>query len=770
LSSFGFLAQGDHDRLTQSFCFRRELFIFIYLASTFPFEELIVDLHDLITNDYLDPLARFLLAFTSKRYLQRLKSPKKLMIDSMADYISKLIGAHGSARQLVWFQQNLDIFVDFKVVVRHAVVVGNMSLLTQFRWEEDLSGSERALRCTFDQGASFRYSMVKLSGHIGCNGSKRILDYFLHLELQVDWPTFVEGALLGGRLSLVEEYRNIYCDVISLESFKYAALCGNIEVLEYMVRTKKIAFTDPGDKFFIDVEYMIDSYLYTQEPVFNDVMFDPTSLEDRFLKLLAFLHERGVQFSSDPSLAKTVLRHVIFYDLPECIVYLENLEQLVSGSVVPRTYFANAIGREGFRSCSISRVCKVIRSYMPGFLTMDELNNFFEATLIRNISEGYLISRGDNFFELVDLVVDPEMKLYPLPRDWLRAANPPCDSHLFMESPEFAHFVERLLQHRICIPFRVIKRVVKSFSDLSALQRIVELFMPLYQLGQQLGLISGDRSGKKSLDLFEAALRRPYDDLIPLFNILLAVGHRPVDFGHLFHRILTAVGEKKLTMKQAEEISKFFDLPGVLIQADIDSGFRYVSPANIDFILRMNCRYRFTSDAFAYLFTEDAPLQSLDDLSDYFHWKLDYLKTANVTIPSDVIARLLGVVKRDQERPFRRIQERPFRRIHPGYIHPGHLFIAVKLLVENYGVQWGRLQEFRLLYEELVTTMDPVDFNQYLAFLTRPFLFSFNIGKVDFLVAVSLRFQKQRSHFAQQRAALLFLLELCYMYHFDIGY
>jgi len=555
--------------------------LLFYVDSSFPFEELIDDLHDLIINDYLDPLACFLLAFTSKRYFQRLKFREKLMIDWMVEFISKVIGVHGSARQLVWFQQNLERFVDFEVVIRRAVVVGNMSLLTQFRWEEDLSGSERALRCTIDQGASFRYSMVKLSGHIGYNGTKSLLDHFLLLGLQVDWPTFVEGALLGGRLSLVEEYHGIFGDLGSFDSFTYASLCGSDAVLEYVVRSKKLTFTHPpgADETFIDLDYLILMHL-CENKVFEALMVESTTHEGRFWTLLAFLHGRGIKFSTAQELAEKILLYVITCDLPECAVYLEQSEQLLSGSVVPRTYFAIAIGLFGFR-CSFSRVCKVYRSYMPGFITMDELNNFFDATLIRKFSEEYLLPRCE-FFEFVDLMVDPEMKLYPLPDYWLKSSRPPCNSHSFMESPEFAHFVERLLQHRICIPFRVMKRLVMSINcGLDALQRIVELFMPLYQLGQQLGLISGDRSGKKSLDLFEAALRRPDDDLIPLFNILLTVGHKPVDLVHLFGRILIAIFKKELTMKRAVDVSKFFNLPEVLTQADIDAAFRYVSPGTI---------------------------------------------------------------------------------------------------------------------------------------------------------------------------------------------
>jgi len=92
--------------------------------------------------------------------------------------------------------------------------------------------------------------------------------------------------------------------------------------------------------------------------------------------------------------------------------------------------------------------------------------------------------------------------------------------------------------------------------------------------------------------LFEAALRCPHDDLISPFQYF-SIGHKPVDLVHLIDRILIAIDEKKFTMKQAEEISKFFNLPGVLTQADIDSAIRYASPGTIAMILNG----RFTSDA-----------------------------------------------------------------------------------------------------------------------------------------------------------------------------
>jgi len=471
----------------------------------------------------------------------------------------------------------------------------------------------------------------------------------------------------------------------SFSCFRYAALCGNEEVLDYVVRSKKFTFTNPpGDnEVFFDIRDFFRNYLHIQCHIFEDVIFDPTTHDLRFLKLLTFLHGRGVKFSSDLRLAENVLNHVIFNDLPKCAVYLESSEKLLSGSVLSRSYFASAIGRSCFRSRpSISTVYKVINSHLNGFIVLDELREFFEGALVWPFSENS-VKTGDQFFELVELVVHPDMTIYPLSYLVLTTGfqNPP-----FSESPEYAHFMERLLQHRICIPFYVVKLLVKVCKDASALHRILKLYIPLYRLGQQLGLIA-DRSGKKTLDLFEAALSRPYDDLIPLFNFLISIGYNPFDLVHLFDCILIAIDKKMLTLKKAEEVSNFFDFPRVLTQVNIDNAFLYVSSENIAFISRMNCH--FTSDAYAHLFTEYAPIESPDKFSIYLHWKLDYLKEAMVAIPSNVVERLLAVIQEKIKRVL------PFRDI-----HAGHLLLAVKILLEDYGVERRELQGLLLFADE----------------------------------------------------------------------
>ena len=673
---------------------------FYDVDSTFPFGELITDLHDLIINYYLDPLARFLLAFTSKSYFQRLKFPQKMNFFDFEIFLRKSIGTHGSSRQLIWFQQNRWAeSIVFEKVVHEAVKSGNVSLLSQFRWEKETSfkdpsgrvRNELALRCTLNQGDSLRYPMFSLSGHIGCSGSMWSLHYFLQLGLKFCWSTFLDGALVGGNLSFVKEpFDGIFAQANSLSCFRYAALCGNEEVLHFVARSKQITFTDPpgvGEVFF-DIKDLL-GHRFNDPTIFKDVIFDPTTHDGRFLKLLTFLHGRGIKFSSDLSLAEKVLDHVIYYDLSECAVYLERSEQMLSGSVLSRGYFASTIGSFAFAFGSrgirspISTFCKVIRSYLNRFIALDELNNFFEAALVCQFTESLVEIRGDPFFELVELLVHPDMKIYPLPHLMLKTElhNDP-----FPKSPEYAYFMERLLQHRICIPFYIMKHLVKVCSDASVLHRMLKLFIPLYHLGQQLGLISADRSEKKTLDLFEAALSRPHDDLIPLFNLLLALGHTPFDLGHLFGCILIRIGKKMLTLKKAEEVANFFDLPRVLTQANIDNAFFYVSSENIAFILRMNCR--FTSDAYGHLFTEYAPIKSPDEFSIYLRWKLDCLKEGIVAIPSNVVERLLTIIKHNE-------WVRPFRRV-----HAGHLLLAVKIL-EDYGMERREMQELRLLADEI---------------------------------------------------------------------
>ena len=499
----------------------------------FPFDELLVELCDVILNEFVDPLSKFFLALTSKKFFNKLKFPKKLRLNKFTEMVSfRWVGGFGNARQLDWFIDNhwksvISHDLGFPSICRGAVVFANPGLFFGLLREEKTSELQLYPHSDFTRpvdvvelrfgNLKFAYQKEEFNYDLGVSGSQSMINEFSRRGFTLDIDLILDGVCYGGHtrmLTSFPEYREWLAR--SSTCFFDAAAGGQKEMMGLLIAEKQYCLPPQtcsrGGKLY-------------PESFLNKIMDDFPAphlfpdYDERVLAFLEFLGEQGVDLA-DYSLMKTAYRAIMYLDLPRSLNHLQKTCHIVE--ILARSDLhvgLNFALRRGNYAAALA-LFRIVPDYCTSSFDMETvLMSLFEWK-IRSESSRFYDTNLDDVFELVSAAVSPSVDAYRIDDDII---FPHDDDNHFIDataSVRFAHFLEQFLQLKILFPHRVMRGVTIRCPDIALLKRLIALYLPLEEKMEYW------KSSRDNLfiEVISGSLERPFEEIGPLWELLYSRG------------------------------------------------------------------------------------------------------------------------------------------------------------------------------------------------------------------------------------------------------